>query len=432
MSDVPKTGATSITPYGQGTEMTESIVSFIARLAQNYGLTVGELIKVFAQLVRKRYLINIAKEGGTRLYAASTMLLSCGKAAAELCRLLEENVNRTGLIWNTMLPYSQSFAFRGLIYPRRRWCPVCYYEWLRKREIIRDLLLWALQAVEICCIHGVYLHSLCPGCGRGSYQLERKLMPGFCPHCGCWLGLSIVNREQLPLISDEARWKAEQAGILVARIKKAQPGEGLRYITICREITGSIRELSRQSGVPLATLSGWFNGRLPPLDSILSLSWGVEVPFSCIDEVHGNMPPKARDGRFTHQRISGLFLAGDTVAMEWEQKILSAVADRHPPPSLAQITRELGTSVRLLRSYTPDLCKLVAGNYIRYLRAMKEERGSRLSKDLRLKFRKLAFSGEYPSRRLLEQITGRPALLREHRMKDVWNSCFGPIGLWEP
>lgn len=410
----------------------ESLASYIGRIALCYGISTGEIINLYlAPFLKKKYLLNIAANGGTRFYENSSMILNSGKVAADFCRAVSSVSGQQQLEQLTLRPYHEVFALRGIIYARRRWCPACFNEWLRQSEPIRDLLMWAMQPVMVCVDHGVYLQCLCPACGRSSHQLERNFRPGFCPRCGVWLGLRILHSE-LVKPSEEDMWSAHQVRLILSQ-KESTESMSPNFFMACLKQCGSLKQVSKRSGTPLSTLSGWVNlGRLPPLNSLLKISWSLRLPIvghAYVEEAPIHIKHEKVNG--TPDRTSGMFLLRDGIAAEWEQKALVAIANRYPPPSLRQVARELNTSPRQLRHYTPDLCRMISAAYCRYVAILKERRREEVSKELRITFKRLALAGAYPSRRMLEKVTGRSALLRENAFKIVWNSCFESAGLWE-
>lgn len=421
-----------IAPITKQISGVESLASYIGRIAFGYGITTGDIVNSFiAPFLQKKYLLNIAANGGTRFYENSSMILNSGKAAADFGLAVSLISGQQQLEKLTLRPYHEIFAFRGIIYARRRWCPACYNEWLRQSEPIRDSLMWAMQPVMVCADHGVNLQCLCPACGRASYQLERNFRPGFCPHCGVWLGLKIV-RPELVTPSEEDMWLAHQVRQILSQ-KEPRKSIVSNFLAACLRQCGSLKQASKKSGTPISTISGWVNlGRLPPLSSLLKISWSLRLPIlghAYLEEA----PVHIRNEKVDEKpgRISGMFLLKDEVAAEWEQKALAAITNRYPPPSLRQVARELNTSPRLLRSYTPDLCRMISAAYCRYIALLKHKRHEEMSEKLRITFKRVALASAYPGRRILEKVTGRPALLRENAIKGVWNSCFGSSGLWE-
>ena len=414
-----------IDPIGLGSASVESMVSFMARVAAFHGYTTGKLIDRFVSLaLGKHYLTEIAVNGGTGFYKSSAMVLSCGKAARDFCRAMEVVTGQVGLEALTMLPWSEVVALKGIIYPRRRWCPVCYYQQLREEEPVRDLLLWALQTVTVCPTHGVWLHSLCPHCGRSAFHLDRWFAPGYCSNCGCWLGMALARPELLEHYAREI-WLAKQSSFLLATATEPHIVEGLLAASLrCCE---NMCRLSYATGIPKTTLFGWFQeGRKPTLVNLFELSWALRLSLVSPTLLHEQPRSPKYEPKAHKVRMSGLFQENET-GRRWEQKILAAVADRYPPPSFCQVAKELKVSPRLLRWHTPDLCRSVSAQYLKYRGAKKECRHFNIKNRLRLTFRTIVYSGQYPGRRLLETLCDRPAMLRERQIKVDWNDCFGPI-----
>lgn len=412
-------------PIGIGTAESESLTSYLSRIATYNGLTAGKIIDWFlTPILNKIYLYIIARNGGTRFYENTSMLLSTGKAAAEFSQALEIITRQTNLADLTLLPYKEELAFRGLIYPRRRWCPVCYYERNIQGMPVYDLLIWAIQAVRVCPSHKIMLQCICPHCGRSAHHLERKVAPGFCPHCDSWLGLKLM-RPDLVECTDKDKWSVEQVQYLIERLSISEQSLVRQFIATCFNLSGSLGQLAISSGIPKSTLYGWLHeGRNPSLTNLIDMSYSLRIPLSVKPVIAG--PSASFKKRQFKSHISGLFQESD-IAKEWEQKIYQVIDNQHTPLSLNEVARRLNVTARLLRIYTPDLCKTISHSYLEYRAMSKDKRRTEIREKLTLIFRKLALTGIYPGRRLLEELMGRPALLRENKIKSDWNDCFGPI-----
>ena len=59
------------------------------------------------------------------------------------------------------------------------WCPLCYEDG-KTQGVVRDPLIWSIDAVKICPIHKQELLSQCSACGKQNTHLSRNSVPGYC------------------------------------------------------------------------------------------------------------------------------------------------------------------------------------------------------------------------------------------------------------
>lgn len=65
------------------------------------------------------------------------------------------------------------------------WCPYCYQVWREQGEVIYIPLLWLIENVKFCPQHRILLENTCPYCHQ---RMLNFCQPGYCSHCGEWLG----------------------------------------------------------------------------------------------------------------------------------------------------------------------------------------------------------------------------------------------------
>lgn len=81
----------SLKPIGLNTGLLESQTSYISRLAEAHGVTVGTLIgKELARMVEKEYLVKSAENGGSRFYDFGIELNGLGKQADDFAKVLSK------------------------------------------------------------------------------------------------------------------------------------------------------------------------------------------------------------------------------------------------------------------------------------------------------------------------------------------------------
>lgn len=140
-----------------GTHLTESIISYLARLAQEYCLPPGVLMEKEISPI-----INRAYGGGhlNRIYEATAALNGTGIMASSLVDALEKLTKRKDLRFLTLLPWAELLPSRKLLRRHRAWCSQCFEEWKQNEQNIIEPLLWSLEVVKVCPNHYQLLNQV--------------------------------------------------------------------------------------------------------------------------------------------------------------------------------------------------------------------------------------------------------------------------------
>lgn len=188
---------------GLGTPYTECLSSYLQRLAQHHHLRPWQLYnsELVPIIKNEEYLLSI----DTNRTAIKQTFLS-GKTTPsnisvvnglkymtrEIVTAIEQLTNREDLRCLTLVTWSGVWgSYHCPLKQFSAWCPHCYQVWQEQEEVIYLPLLWLFQEVEFCPIHHTLLESVCPYCQQ---RMLNFCQPGYCSHCGQWLG-----RKHLPL-----------------------------------------------------------------------------------------------------------------------------------------------------------------------------------------------------------------------------------------
>ncbi|AIF53541.1 TniQ family protein [Pelosinus sp. UFO1] len=416
-------------PINVGTYLSESLTSYIARLAEAHCMTTGELIaKEMTPILKKPYLTNIAADGGTRFYENASMLNGIGNAARDFVEALEELTLCSDLHHLTMMLLSNVIPDRNLCRNKKAWCPFCLKEWKDNNQTIYEPLLWALQPVSVCIDHGVLLQEYCPSCNQTIPILERRSKPGHCSKCRCWLGTTvsdvlIINSDELSYIiaQEIAKTIAEFPTISI----DIKPNTIRNFIETCINHTtgGNIAEYSRILCKPKSTVWGWVKGKnLPPIESLAHICKisGVSVMdiFSgeplVFKEVFVSRPSSDENQKQERRKLDKEFL---------QQQLNEILSDiENTPLPLKETARRLNVDTKILKSYFPELCEVIIQKNRDYQRQQAEERLDLAKKKITQTVLRLYSIGIYPSRRAVENAMPYRAALRRKNIQSVWKA----------
>src|SRR5437667_8856139 len=185
----------SLEPIGIGTPQTESLTSYISRLAAAHSVRVRDLvIGALLAHIRRPHLADSRHANLLNAFwrSETRALNSTRSLARRMVHGLEEETGRRDLRFLTLLTWTEVLPVYQLQKTTRAWCPGCFQDWRDHGQPIYDPLVWTLAAVTVCARHRRPLRTICslPECRRPSpwLGLGYRSRPGHCAHCGGWLG----------------------------------------------------------------------------------------------------------------------------------------------------------------------------------------------------------------------------------------------------
>lgn len=403
----------------------ESLTGYIARLAQKHIMDVGQLINYeLVPILQKEYLTRIAMYGGTRFYNNASMINGIGQAAFDFVDALQKATLKSDLLNCTLYPWRFVIPTRGLIQSTKKWCPLCFHEALETEQEIYEPLLWSLQAVNACSIHGNILATKCPQCGQELRLLDRHSKPGHCNRCQKWLG----QNDYKALATDYELVIARQAVKVLASFQEANravPRNIIDFFLLCSEkFSGGMAEFARFIGASKTTVWDWCKGKnLSPFPRLLAICAALKVQAgdvllgntkSLSIALPGYSEPVARLPKVLGQKLN--------------VKKLQTTLENHmnsedaTPLSMKEIAKSQQTSRKAVERYFPALCKHISSKYL----ANKTEQAENLSKQRKIEIRnicqELIQQGIFPSRRNVEAAASWKAALRSPEIQEEWKS----------
>lgn len=412
----------SLESFHPNSLFSESITSYIARIAQAHCLTTGDLLaRFFAPRMGKKYLEKSAHYGGSRFYESSASILGNGQEAADWVRELNLCTGHNDLHQLTMLAWRKQIPSRNLIKPYRSWCPQCLNEMLPLQ--IYEPLIWTIMPVRVCLIHKLPLETICPNCSKSNYHINRRHCNGFCNRCGAWLGCK-YRKHNNSEISFSQQWvdnftflfnyssahKSDEADL------NHHLGELMNIIS-----NGSLSTLSRILKKPKSTVWGWLKGNSrPSLTEQLAICQLFNITleqlyFGPIQPTPPHQNPRSQSYSSTKVHRFNK----DEEYHEVYQQFRKYINGEIEPQSLRNVSKKLGISIPTLRKYFPELCSA--------LKQINDEASSN-SSTVEALYRalveaeiELQSEGRYSSRRSLEAMLGKPVFLNR-KIRDRWKS----------
>ena len=273
------------TPMGEGTPLTESLTSFVGRLATARHLT---STAVFDRLVRPQLPEGMVCETArlSRFLASGAAVYDgLGRHAEAVAGALNRLTGLDTLSLHTLLswrPLISSMRNGALRYDQKRWCASCLAEWRAKGLEFWEPLLWRVALVCRCLVHRTPFSEVCPKC-RAPQGLLQQIVPfGDCRRCGHHLE---VDDQRVPaglvanLESEEARrewWTSVEVGRLLAfQSTMSTHASNENFPVMLKRYTsqvnhGSFRGLVQFLGADRLSVVNWLRAKsLPSLESFL-------------------------------------------------------------------------------------------------------------------------------------------------------------------
>jgi AraC-like DNA-binding protein len=370
-------GLYHLEPVGVGTAEVESLTSYIARLAEAYGVPPKELV-TDAILPNQGKTYKTPKDFFRlkNMWMIASSLNGMSLLCQEWVETLEALTGAQNLRYLTMLTWQNVISRKGLIRKNKAWCPCCYEEWRQRNQIIYEPLLWMLNDMVLCDRHQQALISVCPKCQKTSLALTQRSRPGYCSYCQQWLGNLCEESGNSPIKSDaqedqRSHWISKVLGTLLATASslpfppaREQIANQLRFY-ITQKLAGNVHASARWVQVDVTQVYLYLQQRrLPSAATLLDLcdTLGVTpLDFLAV------CPPQPITPSITKldqlPRLSGK--QGKRLTQEAKEILrtsLNAVVvdDGTPFPSLTQVAAHLGVRTNVLRRYCPDQCEILA------------------------------------------------------------------------
>ncbi|MGK7955407.1 MAG: TniQ family protein [Crocosphaera sp.] len=204
-------------PIGVGTPYTESLSSYLNRLAQEHCLTSQKLImgQIAPLILTSEDKSELLRKSVSHLLGnsdAKPAINGMREMTDQLVTVLEQLTMRPNLRFLTLLSWKGMISERALFRNYRACCPCCLEEWKQEKRTIDEPLLWSFKDVEVCLRHEQRLIDECPHCKSRLPVFTRISPPGFCSRCYGWLGNTGQTTEDI----EQYRVVIEGIGDLIA------------------------------------------------------------------------------------------------------------------------------------------------------------------------------------------------------------------------
>ncbi len=430
----------ALTPVGVGTAQVESLTSFKCRLAEDHHLSVEGLQSgiIFPWLEGS---LEDPILGGTArchlnngYFSSMNAYNGWGSGAQKMVKAIGALTGRSGLDKLTLLPLPRIFCSKGLLRRTRAWCPECLKAMREGNLTAYEKLIWNFGVVNICGEHDIPLLTRCPDprCGRSQPVLDRHTYVSRCSKCGAWL--DSAPSEETPDVDVEwERSVVKDIERLIVEGPAIRPFPNretlITFIRVCINTAaeGNVAAFARLLSLPKHTAWCWYEGHgLPTLENLLRVCRLVGIPLvdslrdSTWDRIPGPSRIRSVPNRSRTKRRKPVL--SDLAIVEADLKKMRA--RNKGRLSVLAISRLLGLSYRLLYRNFPIICRQISAEHRAWRSRQAEARRSDLSSQVAKTTEFMIQSGDSPTRKRLEELMHRPALLRERCIREQWRNAL--------
>lgn len=207
----------SLEPIGIETSATESLSSYLCRLADEHCVSLQKLVtqEISSLITNSQREQNLSKSISSIFgnSDAKPAINGMRDMTQSLIDALEQLILRQDLWYLSCLTYKEVIKERSLFRPSKAWCPQCFEQWQQEKRTIYEPLLWSFKDVNYCLKHNCQLSDRCPHCDSTQKAIANNSRLGYCDRCKQWLGNNLNNEVE---IAEKERQIVAGIGELIA------------------------------------------------------------------------------------------------------------------------------------------------------------------------------------------------------------------------
>lgn len=343
----------SIPPIGSGTSQVESFRNYLRRLALEHSVGFRrfctDILSPLLDAANKEELVAFT----LRSERLKPEAFGSTESTEKLVQALEKATGRSDLRQCTLRRFANTFSGDGLYARWPRHCPTCYAEDVGQGELPYERLLWLVQCVKCCPLHGTEL--LLSDCAHPEYihgdSPTQRIHPSVCPGCGS-IGFRCITRKPTPATIEDF-WVARQVSELLAQgdtlrtLDQAAIRSAVLAHAKCHD--RGVAGMAARAGVAKSTL--WTYLANPASASSLDLvlrvcrvsGWDVsDYLMATLREPRTDlsMPPRRKQERIDATEL---------------RMVVEELLDAAAVHNMAQLEKATGVDKASIRKHLPDL-----------------------------------------------------------------------------
>ena len=208
----------SLTPIGIATPFSESISSYLTRLAEAHCVTLKKLVmaEIAPLVMGEEYHSAMASKSACAIFGnsdAKPAINGMKDKTKTLVDVLEKLTLQENLQHLSCLTYQGTIKERSLFRQHKAWCPKCFEQRAVENKPLYEPLLWSFKDANYCSEHNYQLIDSCPHCNSTQKAIANNSRLGYCDKCKQWLGYDLNNEVE---IAEKERQVITGIGELIA------------------------------------------------------------------------------------------------------------------------------------------------------------------------------------------------------------------------
>lgn len=419
----PRSCLHHLEPIGVGTQMVESLTSYVTRLAHSHGVFISTLIsRTINPLLKQTFIKDSTSRGLEPFFNCSHALNGYGTIATDFVEALNQLTLSNKLEFLTLIPFANILVTKGLLRRYKAWCPICYQQWKQNQQVIYDPLLWSLNDVKVCLIHQHPLVQNCLYCHRQLPWLNWKSSLGYCSQCSQWLGgysnTSVITQE---------RWIAETLGELLANAQQlpsvlTQEHIQKSFINAVHQVTeDNIAAFAAMHKIPKNTFWGWYSGKnRPPLSALVQICYNLRISLlQFLAQDLNLLSIYDRNLKLEMQYPKNRRSSARTLDLNHLENTLSIILSQAEEtlPTITEIAKQLKVNRRVLSKHFTELCHQIVTKRRSYIRMCHLAAIEQCCQEIKEAIASLQQSGEYPSESRVCELISNPGYFRYQKVR---------------
>jgi len=419
---------------GMGTSEIESLPSYLHRLAFEHGIYVGELLK----FIYCHGISDIDEDDSVALiphYLRVESLVRPNKVTNTIIRLLKvmggsDASNGTFCFLDGSVGRLSNEISKGF-----KWCPECFAEMKSIGEDCYFKLIWHLEDITQCPIHGAPLVSSCGFCGCKQTSYIKRNLLGSCQECG--ESLSVRHKTILP---SEVRNSWELCGVDLMQLFKDLEDGSVHVI----HLDGAKKSLehlfdyfwTKQRGKDLFSviprdklLSVIYEQSKISLKSARRFAYSMGIPLYDFLSGHAHQSSAVLNSHW----VCGLqpsFMAISEKSSHDHLKVISAIKkvtqDSKEPLSLKQVAKKVDVSVGYIEYRHPAVKNAIVKAHEKYRKELRAQKQNRATAAALSFFTEKKYYSYNKSRkqayRVIREETGLPKFVLKRAINQVYST----------
>ncbi|AST93230.1 hypothetical protein BC6307_19190 [Sutcliffiella cohnii] len=421
----------NLTPLGLGTEMIESLTSYLTRIAAEHNNSVGQIVnKLVIPNLDKEYLHLSSNYGGNRFYEGAKTLNGYMENSSDVVSVIEKLTSRSDLASLTLLNCRGIIPLRGLFKNTLSWCPHCIREWKENGKSIYYPLIWYLEPIKICLVHSCYLSKTCSACDNTQDILRRQSIVGLCQNCfeeldDCSVSLECEN--------ENIEWQNYVTKCISSLLTYRERGLSSESLKLVRNLNlinqevfeGNQNKFSKTFKYGKSTVCGWLKGdKTPTLINQIYISYRLNIDLEellfGLKDINNIKVIKSQIIKNKQQEKT----ERSNINKQIIEFKLKEIIKNKEPISMAAAAKKVGVNKRTLYRNFRGLCIQISKQYKQYIEEKKHQRIVKLKELLEETFINLHQHGIYPSGGKMEFHMNKPGVLKERVLQKHWQNLL--------